>query len=149
MKTSEYQTDVGPCWPLTESGWSFRAKPLTLAPWSRVLEKLVVAHLVEKFSSFHETQRFSVMFTRTCSWNHFNPVHTSRYFCNICFDIMSSMLLSSNKPSLCQNLAPWTKKSSDFLDCLNSNIHISMEMNRWRGTTRSWTLVHSEDPAAP
>jgi hypothetical protein len=36
-------------------------------PWSRALsERLIVAHLVKKFPTFHETQRFITTFTRAC-----------------------------------------------------------------------------------
>jgi len=39
-----------------------------MTQWSRVLfEKLVVTHIVKKFSAFYVTQRFITMFTRACN----------------------------------------------------------------------------------
>jgi len=36
---------------------------------SRVIEKLIVAQLVKKFSVFYETRRFITVFLRTCHWS--------------------------------------------------------------------------------
>jgi hypothetical protein len=40
---------------------------ITLIPWSRVLEKLIIIQLVKKFPVFCGTQRFSIMFTGALS----------------------------------------------------------------------------------
>jgi hypothetical protein len=45
-----------------------------LTPWSRVLlEKLIVAHPVDKFSSFYETRKFITVFTRSRHWTLSRP----------------------------------------------------------------------------
>jgi len=40
-----------------------------LTPWSRVLEKLVVAQLIKIFRTSYWNQRFITMFTRAHHWS--------------------------------------------------------------------------------
>jgi hypothetical protein len=39
-----------------------------LTPWSRVIEKLIVAHLVNKFPDSYETRMFTAVMTWTRQW---------------------------------------------------------------------------------
>jgi len=41
---------------------------IELTPWSRLLEKLIVAQLVKKFLAFYGIWRFITVFTRGCHW---------------------------------------------------------------------------------
>jgi hypothetical protein len=47
-----------------------------LAPSSRkLLEKLLAAQDLKKFSAFDGKRRFITVYTRTCTFSHMNPVH--------------------------------------------------------------------------
>jgi hypothetical protein len=40
---------------------------MKLTPWSRVLEKLIVTHLVKKLPTVYGTQRFSIVYARAAN----------------------------------------------------------------------------------
>ena len=75
---------------------------------SRVLlEKLTDAQVVKKFLTFHETQKFLIVFITACQFcvppSNINPVHTLPFcltstlilLCHLCLDLQSGLFPSS------------------------------------------------------
>jgi len=68
---------------VVQQNTSLRNSP-QLNPWCRALEELIVAHLVYKLHTFHETRRFIAVFTKfhkcTLSWaNYIQSIPTCNF----------------------------------------------------------------------
>jgi len=90
-----------------------------LTSWNSVLvEQLIFAQLVKKVSTFYETRRFIIVFTRARHWSRSwaRWIHSTTSRCNTCLapvislDLITLRILNAHHDGMTHCKCGWTKR---------------------------------------
>jgi len=98
---------------------------LGLLAWNKiVLEKLIVAELLKKFTALYSILIFIVTFTRACHLSHISPVQILTLFFNTNFSLHShySILYSKASSSILGSTQPILTEVSCFLQSVQLDV---------------------------